>query len=181
MGLHRSLLAAAAAALALAAVPAVAANKKGFFGRIAQETGAGAADAAATTFAAAAGNGAAGVGDALGKVMESFEEKQWKLAERAFDGDMLGVLRDTMLTNKQHVEELTQAWSDPRIFTYLYDNLPFFKAIKPIRALREGIQNKMEGQTGWTAQQVRYAWLAGLGWTSEIYLSLPSFSCPQPR
>lgn len=172
MGLHRSRVLAVAALLA-AAPAGVAANKKGLFGRMAAETTNtnAAADAAANVITAAMGAAADSLstGGVLDKAMEHFSETQWKMAERAFAGDMLGVLRDSMLTNKQHLDELTEAWSNPKVFNYLYDNTPFFKAIKPLRALKEGF----EGQTGWTSEQVR---ADGRGWRNDAGNGFGEFS-----
>lgn len=165
MGLHRSLVLAVAALV----LPTAAANKKGIFGRMTRETltnNDAAADAAANAINSAIGVAADSLstGGVLDKAMEHFSETQWKMAERAFAGDMLGVLRDSMLTNKQHLEELTEAWSNPKVFNYLYDNTPFFKAIKPLRALKEGF----EGQTGWTSEQVRADGWGMAGWGGVV-------------
>ncbi|GAB5037670.1 Hypothetical protein NocV09_09600060 [Nannochloropsis oceanica] len=62
---------------------------------------------------------------------------QWELAERAFAGDIFGVLKDSMLTNKAHVEEMKETWSKPDILRFLMDNTPFFKVIKPLRMLMD--------------------------------------------
>jgi len=62
---------------------------------------------------------------------------QWEWAERAFGGDILGVLKDSMLTNKAHVQDLQETWSKPNILRFMMDNTPFFKVIKPLRVLMD--------------------------------------------
>src|SRR6056297_515253 len=60
---------------------------------------------------------------------------EWSLAERAFAGDVFAVLREGMLTNKAHVDELKATWSDPVVLRFLRDQTPFLKAFKPLRPL----------------------------------------------
>ncbi|TFJ83240.1 hypothetical protein NSK_005456 [Nannochloropsis salina CCMP1776] len=60
---------------------------------------------------------------------------EWDLAERAFAGDVFAVLREGMLTNKAHVDELKATWSDPVVLRFLRDETPLLKAFKPLRPL----------------------------------------------
>lgn len=78
-------------------------------------------------------------------------DKAMQMVRRTLDGDPSGAFKD-MIAN---AKDLQDAWANPTVFKYLFNEFPLFQAIKPVAA----IGNK---QTI-TAQDVRGS-LTSAGW-----------------
>ena len=114
-------------------------NKKtGIFNKMADTTRD--LQGAATTGASAL-LGAAGAGQfSLDGFMDKFEEladKQWGTPKATLDFDLISLMRDVFVQDKEHTRLLQEAWADPEILRALMEDLPMFDVIKPLRALRE--------------------------------------------
>lgn len=72
--------------------------------------------------------------------MDAFEDltlKQWGTPKTTLDTELIGLMRDVFVQDKDHTRLMQDAWADPEILRTLMEDLPMFDVIKPLRALKE--------------------------------------------